>query len=178
MEWKTAVGQDSHRFVPEEGDGKHGNAGSGAPCVLGGIIFPDTPPFLANSDGDVVLHALVRAISGITCREVLGKRADALCRAGITDSSEYLALALRDLEETGFGIAHVSFSIEAKKPAIMPRAAEMRARIASLLGIPPENVGITAMTGEGLTACGRGEGVSVLCVLTACGDGHSPEPAE
>jgi len=150
---KTALGQDSHRFEPAPGK----------PLVLGGVAFEGCPGLLANSDGDVVLHALTNAVSGITCQNVLGAPADALCRAGVTDSRRYLQAALADLRETP---VHVSFSIECSRPVLAPRIGEMRRSIGALLGLPAGCVGITATSGEGLTACGRGEGVSVLCVLT------------
>lgn len=151
---KCAVGQDSHRF--EDAVGK--------PCVLAGVVFPDTPGFLANSDGDVVLHAVTNAVSGLTGVNILGARADELCRAGMRDSRVYLAEALRYLDEAP---VHLSVSIEGLRPKIAPRIPEMKEQLAELLGLPVSAVGITATTGEGLTACGRGEGVSVICILTA-----------
>ena len=59
---KAAIGQDSHRF--EESLGK--------PLILGGVVFPGEPGLLANSDGDVVLHAINNAVSGITGLNILG----------------------------------------------------------------------------------------------------------
>ena len=151
---RAAIGQDSHRF--EEKEGK--------PLVLGGVVFPEEPRgFLANSDGDVLLHALTNAVSGITGKNILGAPADRMCRAGITDSRAYLAEALKDLHEP---VEHVSFSIEGLHPKIAPRAEEIRAQVASLLGIEPSQVGITATTGEGLTDFGKGLGVSVFCIIT------------
>ena len=42
---------------------------------------------MANSDGDVVLHAITNAISGITCVNILGKIADEMCNIkGIQNS--------------------------------------------------------------------------------------------
>ena len=155
MDIRVSIGQDSHRFAAD------GTAGS---CILGGAVFEDAPPFLANSDGDVVLHAVTNAVSGITCRNILGARADAMCRAGITDSREYLEVAMKDLAKAGFEAVHLSVTIEGKRPKISPKADEMRSSIAKLLGIGEDCVGITATTGEGLTAFGRGEGVSVFCV--------------
>ena len=75
---KAAIGQDSHRF--EESLGK--------PLILGGVVFPGEPGLLANSDGDVVLHAITNAVSGITGPNILGKIADEMCRSGITVSAE------------------------------------------------------------------------------------------
>lgn len=69
---------------------------------------------------------------------------------GITDSKEYLKKAMEDLEEK---IEHLSISIEAKTPKILPKVEEMRESIAEILDIDKNQVGITATTGEGLTAC-------------------------
>ena len=150
---KAAIGQDSHRF--EENPGK--------PLVLGGVLFPGEPGLLANSDGDVVLHAVTNAVSGITGVNVLGGPADALCRTGITDSAVYLPKALEPLRGR---ISHLSISVECARPHITPRIPAMRENIARLLGIVPEAVGITATSGEGLTDFGRGLGISVFCILT------------
>ena len=51
---RTGIGQDSHRFLP---------ADSSKPCILAGAIFDDVPGFNANSDGDVMYHAICNAIS-------------------------------------------------------------------------------------------------------------------
>ena len=67
---RTGIGQDSHRFLP---------ADSSKPCVIGGIIFEGVPGFNANSDGDVVLHAICNAISSLTGILILGALADDLC---------------------------------------------------------------------------------------------------
>lgn len=150
---KAAIGQDSHRFTEE----------AGKPLVLAGVLFPGEPGLLANSDGDVVLHALTNAVSGITCRNILGQPADEMCRQGITDSRAYLREALKDLKEP---VIHVSVSIEALRPKIAPRVEEMRISLAELLCIGPQQVGITATTGEGLTDFGRGLGISAFCILT------------
>lgn len=137
---KVSIGQDSHRFSYTSKD----------KLVLGGVGFEGETPLEANSDGDVVLHAITNAISGITCKNVLGKVADDMCKLGITDSKEYLKKAMEDLEEK---IEHLSISIEAKIPKISPKLQEMRNSISEILGIDGSQVGITATTGEGLTAC-------------------------
>lgn len=151
---KAAIGQDSHRF--EESPGK--------PLILGGVVFPGEPGLLANSDGDVVLHAITNAVSGITGQNILGKIADEMCRSGITDSAEYLRKALEFMQGR---VIHVSLSMECLRPKISPMILEMREHIAGLLGVEPSAIGITATTGEGLTDCGKGLGISVLCILTA-----------
>lgn len=155
---RCAIGQDSHRFEDKF---------TGKPLILGGYTLPPCDLSLsANSDGDVILHALTNAISGITCRNILGKPADDLCKAGVTDSAAYLKLALEDLKAAGSQIVHVSFTVECKKPHLSVHIPEIRRTIADLCGITPSQVGMTATTGEGLTDFGRGLGISVFCILT------------
>lgn len=155
--FRCAIGQDSHRF--EEQGGK--------PLILGGYALPNCDlTLLANSDGDVVLHALTNAVSGITCKNILGAPADALCKEGVTDSKEYLNLALADLDSMGYRISHISFTVECKKPHLSSHIPQIRNSVATCCGISPESVGMTATSGEGLTAFGQGLGISVFCVIT------------
>ena len=154
METLSAVGQDSHRFTEEE-----------KPLYLGGVLFEGCRGLAANSDGDVVLHAITNAVSGLTGVNILGEAADALCRNGITDSAVYLREALNVLEQKNMRLRHISLSLECKAPKISPKTEEMRLRIAGLCGISPERIGITATSGEGLTEFGRGEGIAVICVV-------------
>lgn len=156
MKIKTGLGLDSHRFV--EGD-------SEKPLVLGGLVFDDAPALDGNSDADVILHALTDAVSGVTGRTVIGKTADEMCREGITDSKEYLKVALAGLGD--WQISHVSIALECLRPKIDPKVPALRDSIAGLLGVTTDEVCITATTGEGLTDCGRGLGIHASAVLTA-----------
>lgn len=151
---KVAIGQDSHRIDYENPVKK---------LMLAGVEFQEDFSLVANSDGDVVLHALTNAVSGITGQNILGKVADEMCQKGILNSEMYLKEALQYLEEK---IVHVSISIEAKVPKMSPKIDEMRKNIARILQIEEKNVGITATTGEGLTECGKGKGISVFACIT------------
>lgn len=151
---KVAIGQDSHRFDFDNKDKK---------LILGGVVFENQPPLSGNSDADVILHAITNAISGITCKNIIGKVADDMCANGITDSEEYVKEALKYLEQE---IEHLSISIECKKPKITPKIEEMRKNISRILSIEENKVGITATTGEELTAFGQAQGISVFCIIT------------
>lgn len=111
------------------------------------------------------MHALTNAVSGYTGVNILGSVADRLClNQGVTDSREYLKLALSYLGEAK--IAHVSLSVECKSPRLSEHIDEIRQSIANLLSIPMSSVGITATSGEGLSAFGRGEGIMVICAIS------------
>ncbi len=153
---RTGIGQDSHRFLPED---------STKPCVIGGIIFDEVPGFRANSDGDVVLHAICNAISSVTGVLILGSIADdLLAKHGITDSAVFLQEAIKTLNNQK--ISHLAITLEGSRPRFLKRIPEMRAQIAALMGIQESQVGITATTGEGLTDFGCGDGIQCLCILT------------
>lgn len=151
---KVAIGQDSHRIDYKNTEKK---------LILGGIEFENEFSLQANSDGDVILHAITNAISGITCVNILGDKADQMCKNGILDSEEYLKEALKYLKEK---IVHISISIECKTPKITPKIPEMRTNIARILKVPENCIGITATTGEGLTDCGSGFGISAIAIIT------------
>ena len=151
---KVAIGQDSHRIDFENKDKKF---------MLGGVEFIEEYSLLGNSDADVVLHAITNAVSGITCKNILGKVSDEMCKNGITDSEEYLKEALKYLNKK---IVHLSISIECKMPKITPKIEEMRKNISRILDISENSVGITATTGEGLTEFGKGNGVSAFVIIT------------
>jgi 2-C-methyl-D-erythritol 2,4-cyclodiphosphate synthase len=141
-----------------------GTAGE-RPLLLGGVRFDGAPPLEGNSDADVVLHALTNAISGITGVNVLGETADRMCRElGITDSAAYVREAMGSLGANR--IVHLSFSIECARPPISRKIRAMRESIARITGVAPDSIGITATSGEGLTAFGRGRGIQVFCVVT------------
>ena len=151
---RVGIGQDTHKF--------DFSGNSQKPLILGGVTFEGTP-LEANSDGDVILHAITRAISGITTKQVIGPKTKIFLADGITDSKIYLNEALKDLDGK---IIHVSISVECKTPKITPRIPEIQNSLAELLKIKPENVGITATSGEEMNEAARGNGINVLAVVT------------
>lgn len=159
MTVRTGIGQDSHRFLPPD---------SSKPCIIAGLIFDDVPGFMANSDGDVVFHAICNAITSLTGVLILGAIADDLClKDGITDSETYLKEALKTLGDQK--ITHVAVALEAKKPKFMDRLVEMRANIARVMDLELSQVGVTATSGEGLTDFGCGDGVQCFAIVTTEG---------
>jgi len=155
--FKTAIGQDSHRFEPDT---------SSKPLVLGGVIIPGCPGLCGNSDADVVLHAVTNAVSGISGINILGEISDNLChKQGITDSRIYLEKALDTLTE--YTVTHLSISMEGRRPKLAPHIDTLKKSLANMLGLTVSCVGITATTGEDLTEFGRGNGIQVFALITA-----------
>ncbi|MBS3136399.1 2-C-methyl-D-erythritol 4-phosphate cytidylyltransferase [Candidatus Woesearchaeota archaeon] len=153
---RIGFGTDSHRFEAEPGKN----------LVLGGIVIEGEKGFMANSDGDVILHALFNAISQGIGNSSIGKYADKMCEEGIKDSKEYVKVVLKMMRERGYALGNVGIMLEGRKPHILDHEENIKESMASLLGIEKDRIGITATSGEGLTAFGKGLGMQCFCVVT------------
>lgn len=154
--FRTGIGQNSRRFLPSD---------SSKPCVIGGIIFEGVPGLNAESDGDVVFHALCNAITSLSGVPILWGLARDLCKKdGITDSQVYLEKALETLENQK--IVHVAISLEGKQPEFEGKLEMMREQIAEVLSLKTSQVGITVTSGDGLTDFGCGDGIQCFTTIT------------
>ena len=156
-EYIMTIGQDSHRFEEQVIEGNT--------IKLGGYDVPYEKPFSANSDGDVILHAITNAVSQYTGINILGGAADVLClEQGIKDSKVFLHEAMKSLGDAK--ISFISISIECLRPKIKPYVEAIKESLAEIIGIPSTRIGLQATTGEGLTEFGKGNGIAVLACIT------------
>jgi 2-C-methyl-D-erythritol 2,4-cyclodiphosphate synthase len=154
---RVGFGTDSHRFEKVEQK----------PLILGTVKVSDRHGLKAESDGDVILHALFNALSQACGGESLGYYADPLCARGITDSREYIKIAVRMVADTGYRVNNIGIMVEAKRPRVsMKDINKMKKGIAELIGITERDIGITFTSGEELTSYGRGEGILAQAVTT------------
>lgn len=152
---RVGIGLDSHRFTEEPKQ-----------LILGSVAIPDEKGLEANSDGDVILHSLFNALSQAIGRKSLGFYADPLCKKGVKDSSSYLNIALDMVKEKGFKINNIGIMIEAKRPRLDDHEELIKEKVAGLCSISSSQIGLTATSGEGLTAFGRGEGIQVFTIVS------------
>ncbi|MBN1495027.1 2-C-methyl-D-erythritol 2,4-cyclodiphosphate synthase [Candidatus Peregrinibacteria bacterium] len=149
------IGQDSHEFCNKKG------------LVLGGASFPYENRLLANSDGDVVLHAICNAVLQAIGEKSLGAFADDLCKnQKIRDSKKYLSVVLKKAEKKKYTLNHLGIMIEAKKPRIDNIQNLIKNSLSKLSGLDIKRIGITATSGEKLTSFGRGKGIQCLCIAS------------
>lgn len=153
---RVGLGQDSHRFSQDPA----------RKLMLGGVVVPDERGLEGNSDADVVLHALCRALEQAIGAPDFSRYADELSRRGINDSRAYVAVARDNVERAGYRIENVGISIEAKRPRIAPVSDAIKSAIAQMLGIAPGDVGVNATSGEDMTPFGKGEGIQVFAIVS------------
>lgn len=150
----TGIAEDSHAF------GKEGK------LKLGGLELAKLPKLEANSDGDVLLHALFNAISSALGKHSLGQTADQLVKKGITDSSEFIKKILKEMNQEGFSLQNISVSFECSRPKIDPLVKKLKKSLSKLLKLDPLKIGITATTGENLSPFGKGKGIRCKSIVT------------
>ena len=131
--------------------------------TLGGVKIPHAQCFDANSDGDVLVHALCNAIGTAIGEGSLSKYADEMCKNGIKDSIMYLKHIKKNMQALGYTIGNISASIEGKEPKLEIHIKEMKENISSALDINSFQIGIACTSGEELTSFGKGEGLQCFC---------------
>lgn len=152
----VGIGEDSHALIKAK-----------KPLILAGITVDSRYAFDADSDGDVVLHAVANALSSSMGGSSLGTFATAMCEDGIIDSREYVRAVLKKMHSRNISlrIGHLSLSIEGAHPKIDALAARMRDSLSTLLEVPRERIGITATTGKQHTAYGKGAAVKAVALI-------------
>lgn len=156
------IGEDSHAFIKSK-----------KPLMLGGLCIASEYAFRADSDGDVILHALANALSSALGGGSLGTFATALCKIGIQDSAEYVLHVIQKMHIRKYSIVHLSILVEGLYPKIDPLAVVMRKKLSELLEISPERIGITATTGKAHTAYGKGTAVRAAVSILLTTNGYS-----
>ncbi len=155
MSVRVGIGFDAHRLV------------EGRELVLGGERIDYERGLLGHSDGDVLLHALADALLGSVGAPDIGTLFPSSDPAwkGVS-SREFLEKARAVVEEKGFRVHQVDVVVIAEAPTLAAYVPSIRNRLAAILGIPAESIGLKATTTDGMGFTGRGEGIAVHAVAT------------
>ncbi len=151
----TGIGYDIHKLVPDRS------------LILGGVKIDYHLGFLAHSDGDVVIHAVIDAILGACGLGDIGDYfpdTDSAYKGA--DSSKLLAQILKLITDRGFTIEHVDVIIHAEKPKLRDKKQVIRENLAKLMGLGLEKVNLKAKTNEGLDAVGESHAIAAWAVTT------------
>lgn len=151
---RVGIGYDIHRFSDNPA----------RRLMLCGIEFPGEVGLDGHSDADAALHAVTDALLGAAGLGDIGDHfppSDERWRGA--DSGELLQAAFRLLAGR-FRLSNVDLTIVGERPKIAPRRDDMRARLAELLGLPPDRINVKATTNERLGALGRSEGLAAVAV--------------
>lgn len=150
---RSGIGYDIHAL--KTGDG----------LFLGGVKVSEELQFIAHSDGDVVIHALIDALLGAIGYHDIGEMyPDTDPQYHDIKSDHLLKNTLAILRKKKYKIMNIDCLLIAQKPRLSEFKKEIRKNISSILGIPAEDFNIKAKTKENLDAVGRGEAIECFCI--------------
>lgn len=148
-EYRTGIGTDIHRLVPDR------------PLVIGGVVIPFELGLLGHSDGDVVLHAVMDAVLGATGQGDIGMLFPDTDPQWLDADSRELTLRVREkFKKDRWEVVNVDVIVHAQSPKLGNHKGQMKRAVAGLLDTDFANVNIKAKTNEGLDAVGEGKAIA------------------
>lgn len=136
---RIGYGWDSHEFK------------TGVPLKIGGVDLPYEKGLAGHSDGDVLLHAITDALLGAIAAGDIGSYfppTDPKWKGA--NSAIFVEEALKQVRRAGYAIANIDSTLILAEPKLWPHTSKIQNRVAELLGIKPDQVGIKAKTPEGM----------------------------
>lgn len=153
MLFRVGLGYDVHRLVPDR------------PLWLGGILIPHTHGLQGHSDADVLIHAVCDALLGAANLRDIGYHfPDTSPRYEGVDSKILLSRVTAMLAEKGWAVGNIDATVCAESPKLNPHVEAMKAVLAPLMHVTPDDVSIKATTTETLGFTGRREGISAYAI--------------
>lgn len=147
-------GYDVHAFG--EGDG----------LVLGGVKIPYQRAFIAHSDGDVLIHALIDSLLGAMALGDIGQHfPDTDPAYAGCDSRTLLVAVAAMMKDQGYQLGNADISVIAERPKMAPHIQAMRDNLAADLSCDIGQINIKATTTEKLGFAGREEGIACHAVV-------------
>jgi 2-C-methyl-D-erythritol 2,4-cyclodiphosphate synthase len=147
-------GYDIHRLVSDRS------------LILGGVKIAHEVGLLGHSDADVLTHAIMDAMLGALSLGDIGHYfppSDAQWAGA--DSLMLLAQVDKLIRDRGWQIGNIDSVVVAERPKLKPHIGNMRDKLAGVLQLQPNQVGIKATTNEKLGPVGREEGICAYAVV-------------
>ncbi len=147
-------GYDVHAFT--EGDY----------ITLGGVKIAYDKAFLAHSDGDVLIHALVDALAGALALGDIGQFfPDNDPKYENIDSRILLRHVYSLITDKSYRLVNCDCTIVAQNPKMSPHIEMMRENLTADLSSKIDQVSVKATTTEKLGFTGKEEGIAVYAVV-------------
>ena len=155
MNYRTGIGVDVHPLI------------TGRRLVLGGVEIPHNLGLDGNSDGDVLIHAIIDAMLGASGLGDIGRHFPADDPAYKDSSSIYLMeTSVVKLAEAGWKTTYVDATILAQEPILGPHIPSMKSRISKSISLESSCVYLKATTTDKLGFIGEGKGIGGIAVAT------------
>jgi 2-C-methyl-D-erythritol 2,4-cyclodiphosphate synthase len=139
---------------------------TGRSLILGGVDIPHSLGLLGHSDADVLTHAIMDAMLGALSLGDIGHYFPPTDPqwAG-ADSLVLLGKVHQLVRDRGYQVGNIDSVVVAERPKLKPHIPAMRDRLAGVLQLQPDQIGIKATTNEKLGPVGREEGIAAYAVV-------------
>lgn len=133
---------------------------------LGGIKLEHDRGCVAHSDGDVLLHCIVDAITGALGMPDIGQLfPDNDPKWKGCTSDVFVTEACRLMREAGYEIGNMDCTIIAQRPKISPHKDAIRANLAKMLGADESVINVKAKTHEKVDSLGENRSIACHTVV-------------
>lgn len=151
MGLKIGQGYDIHKLVKNRD------------LIIGNVKIPFSKGFLAHSDGDVLIHAIIDSILGAVNLGDIGTLfPDNDMKYKNIDSSILLQKVMALI--VSYKIINIDATIIAESPKLKPYIQSIKQRLSSIMKIEIDKISIKAKTKEGLDSVGKGKAIEVFAV--------------
>ncbi len=154
METRVGLGYDSHRFE------------KGRKLFLGGVEIPSEYGLQSNTDGDILIHALIDALLGAIAFKDIGR----LFPEESDDfknirSTELLKIVVKLLKERKVDIVNIDAVVILEKPKIASFIEAIKENLSNILEIDKERINVKGKTNEKMGFIGEGVGAVALVTV-------------
>ena len=159
MKVRTGFGYDVHQLA------------EGYDLWLGGIKIEHEKGSVGHSDADVLIHVICDALLGAVNKRDIGYHfpdTDPVYK-GI-DSKKLLTEVMNLLIIDGWKVGNIDSTICLQRPKIGSLVPEMITCLASVMGIPEDDISIKATTTEKLGFVGNEEGIAAFATVLVVKD--------
>jgi 2-C-methyl-D-erythritol 2,4-cyclodiphosphate synthase len=154
MAIRIGNGYDIHRLVPDRD------------LILGGVKIDHELGLLGHSDADVLTHAIMDAMLGALSLGDIGHYFPPTDPAWAGADSLVLLKQVHGLVQArGWEIGNIDSVVVAERPKLKPHIEAMRQKLAGVLGLAADRIGIKATTNERLDAIGQEAGIAAYAVV-------------
>ncbi len=160
---RVGLGYDIHKLE----DGEY--------LIIGGVKIPFHKKFVAHSDGDVLVHAIIDGILGALGENDIGTLfPDTSPEYKNINSFELLKRVLKIVDKKNYYVETIDSVVIAQQPKLSPYILQMKKNLSKILKIPTDWISIKAKTKEKLGEEGRGDAISAFAIVLLRLKGNNP----
>lgn len=154
LNYRIGQGFDLHRLEKD------------LPLIIGGVKIDFELGFVAHSDGDVLIHAIIDALLGALALGDIGALfPDTDAKYKNANSCELLKNVLVIIREKGYEIVNLDTTIKAQKPKLRDKIDNIRQSLSNVMNIDVEKISVKAKTMESLGFIGEVKAIAVDSVV-------------